>query len=228
MGWGREYKNFGRATHCALGFLFLFCALFATQNIQSQMLEDDGYGKLGFYSNAAAFLAIAFGSIISTGVMSKIGDVNTMILGSFLCVPQMASFILASLKSEHPELQGWLYSPAIVCTVILSASLARGFGEVIMSVAQGKYIADCATESNKGFFFGYFWAIFMCSEIFGNMIAAIILGELNQTDFIITMTVCALGATVIFVFIQKPTPQNVVLPNDQYSYQKLSTVIKEH
>jgi hypothetical protein len=38
------------------------------------MLEDDGYGKLGFLSNAVVYLALAFGSIISTGVMNKIGE----------------------------------------------------------------------------------------------------------------------------------------------------------
>ena len=35
------------------------------------MFEDDGFGKLGFYSNAALYLGLGVGSIISTGVLNK-------------------------------------------------------------------------------------------------------------------------------------------------------------
>jgi hypothetical protein len=38
-------------------------------------------------------------------------------------------------------------------------------------------VSDCATAENKGFFFSYFWAIFMMSQIFGNLIAALVLGK---------------------------------------------------
>ena len=146
------------------------------------MLEDDGYGKLGFYSNAAAYLAVAIGCVMSTSLMDKYGEIYLMIIGSFLNIPCMASFILCSLKSESdPEVasSSWYFSELFVYTVILLFSFLRGFGEAILFVASGKYIADCATDSNKGFFFGYFWAIFMGSEVFGNLVAALVLGKLS-------------------------------------------------
>jgi len=74
----------------------------------------------------------------------------------------------------------------------------NGLGEAIMWVAQGKYIADCATENNKGFFFGYFWAYYMSSQIFGNFIAAVILGKISQTAYVIIMTVLTLIAAMLF------------------------------
>ena len=45
---------------------------------------------------------------------------------------------------------------------MISATL-DGLGNAIQWVAQGKYIADCATEKTKGFFFSYFWAYYMAS-----------------------------------------------------------------
>lgn len=45
--------------------------------------------------------------------------------------------------------------------------------------AQGKYIADCATENNKGFFFGFFWACYMGSHVVGDLIYAFVLGDIG-------------------------------------------------
>ena len=98
------------------------------------MLEDDGYGKLGFYSNAALYLALGIGSIIATALMNKIGTIKTIALGSFLCVPFMMSFILSSLPYDNKNLNSFMFSPAIVYTVIIIASFVCGIGESIMWV----------------------------------------------------------------------------------------------
>jgi fucose permease len=96
-----DYKNLGRATLCSLAFFGLFVALNSTQNIQTQMLEDDGFGKLGLYSNAFIYLGVGIGSLISTFVIQRIGEIRGMVLGSFLCVPFMATFLLPSIKIEY-------------------------------------------------------------------------------------------------------------------------------
>jgi MFS family permease len=58
------------------------------------------------------------------------------------------------------------------------SAAVNGVGSGVLWVAQGKYVAECANEGNKGLFFGYFWAFFMASQVFGNLIAALILGPL--------------------------------------------------
>ncbi len=45
-----RYQNLWHVTQIALGFLFLYCAFNSSQNIQSLIMEQDGFGKLGFYS----------------------------------------------------------------------------------------------------------------------------------------------------------------------------------
>lgn len=50
-----------------------------------------------------------------------------------------------------------------------------GIGNSLVWPAQGKFIAECADESTKGFFYGYFWAFYMSSQIIGNIIGAVVL-----------------------------------------------------
>lgn len=40
-------------------------------------------------------------------------------------------------------------------------------------------MSDCATEETKGFFFSYFWAFYMSSQIFGSLIAVYCLNTMN-------------------------------------------------
>jgi len=51
-----DYLNFGKAFMCSLGFLGLYTAIYSAQNIQTVIFNKDGYGNLGFYSNAIAYL----------------------------------------------------------------------------------------------------------------------------------------------------------------------------
>ena len=99
------------------------------------MFEDDGFGKLGFYSNAALYLGLGVGSILSTGVLNKIGDVRSMVFGAFLCFPWMLSFLLPALKGENPDYTSWLFNHYFVYLVIISLSFINGIGEALLWVA---------------------------------------------------------------------------------------------
>jgi MFS family permease len=127
-----------------------------------------------------------------------------MVFGAFLCFPWMLSFLLPALKGEHPEYTSWLFNHNFVYLVIISLSFINGIGEALLWVAQGKYISDCASEYNKGFFYSYFWAYYMSSQIFGNYIAGLVLGKLTQSSYVIMMSVLTLGATLLFIFLGNP------------------------
>ena len=90
-------------------------------------------------------------------------------------------------------------------------------------VAQGKYVGECANDEFKGFFFGYFWAFFMASQVFGNLIAALILGPLSQSTYYIVMTIVAFSGASIFLFLRKPlkyTNEVVLSCNSESKYVK--------
>ncbi len=121
------------------------------------------------------------GSLFATPVMHRVGPQLCMILGSVLdCVWIVASLIpVMKMKHEKDPLNKGIEPPfyfteAFVYFITFFTSVMGGLGESVQWVAQGKFIADCATETTKGFFFGYFWAYYMASQIFGNIFSAIV------------------------------------------------------
>ena len=51
-----DYLNFPKAFLCSFCFLGIYTAVYSAQNIQGVLFDKDGYGVLGFYSNAIAYL----------------------------------------------------------------------------------------------------------------------------------------------------------------------------
>lgn len=51
----------------------------------------------------------------------------------------------------------------------------------------------CASPTTKGFYFGYFWAMYMSSEIIGNWVGSILILESSGPNFFLVM-----GGTMIF------------------------------
>ncbi len=91
--------------------------------------------------------------------------------------------------------------------IIISA--ASGFMGALLWVAEGKYISECASEETKGFYFSYFWMFYMQSQVFGNLIAALILGEMDQISFFTIMSIIAFAASISFAFLRKPNKEDV-------------------
>jgi MFS family permease len=143
------------------------------------VFDKDGYGSLGFYSNAMDYIAQGTGSVFCVFIMEKIGDIKSMAYSSCICLPFLACLIFPALKSENLNSNNFFLSKGFVFPVILITSLANGFGEGIAQPASGKFIADCATENTKGFYFAFFWSFYMGSQVFGNLIAAFVLGDLD-------------------------------------------------
>lgn len=102
-----------------------------------------------------------------------------MAYASLLNIPAMLLLILPALKSENLDSDNVFLSNGFVYTVILITAWFNGFGQGVAQPASGKYISDCATEKTKGFYFAYFWSFYMGSQVFGNLIAAFVLGELD-------------------------------------------------
>lgn len=124
----KDYINMTRASLCCFGFLCLYIALYSAQNIQSLILDDDGYGKLGFYSNAVSYVAQAIGSIGAMAVMEKYGDRKSMSWGSILCVPFIICLLSPALKNDYKDSNSFFFSTGFVYTIILIFSFSNGIG----------------------------------------------------------------------------------------------------
>jgi len=164
-------------------------------------MEETGFDKLGFYQLAIVYLCLGTGSLIAKPIMTLVGGPQRcMMIGSFLD----ALWILASVSAATGT-----FSDGFIFTVTSVTSVLAGFGEALQWVAQGKYVADCACLQNKGFFFGYFWAFYMASQVFGSLLAAVVLQHSDLITFYLLMAVVAGASVVVFYFLKDPHPFEV-------------------
>ena len=101
-----------------------------------------------------------------------------MMWASLFAIPFIVSLLLPAYRSLDLTSDAWYFQEGFVYAVILFTSLLNGLGEGV-SQASGTYISDCAIEQNKGFYFALFWSFYMGSQVFGNLIAAFVLGNID-------------------------------------------------
>lgn len=169
-------------------------------------MDNSGYEKLGFFSLSLLYFCLGAGSLISTTVMNKIGVKQCMAIGAVFDAIWILSLIFPFLKRENEGNKSVIYSDGFIYVTTIMSSIFDGLGNSIQWVAQGKYIADCATEKTKGFFFGYFWAYYMASQIAGNFLAALVIRGYSQIVFYMTMATFSIVSAVIFMFLKDPIP----------------------
>jgi MFS family permease len=136
--------------------------------------------------------------------MEKLGNVRTMAWGSVLCMTFVVSLIIPAIKSEDLANENFFLSKAFVYPLMLIASIATGVGEGIAHPAASKYITDCTTEDTKGFYFAFFWSFYMGSQVFGNLLAAYVLGYFDQRIYVIIISVVGTLATSLLFFMKSP------------------------
>ena len=115
-------------------------------------------------------------------------------------------FLLPSYYAESLDKgkMPWYLNKTFIKVLMIVTAGINGIGAGILWVAQGKYISTCASEQNKGFYNGYFWAIMVSSFVFGNIIGVVVLkdGSKKSTLFEIfaalavigSLTFCTLGS----------------------------------
>lgn len=106
------------------------------------------------------------------------------------------------------ESESYWLSQNFITIVLLITSLFNGLGEGVSQPASGTYISDCATEHNKGFYYALFWAFYMGSQVFGNLIAALVLDSLDQRYYVAIMTCLAVMSCFLFFMLKAPIVQH--------------------
>ena len=88
--------------------------------------------------------------------------------------------------------------------MIIVTAILNGVGAGILWVSQAEYVTLCATEETKGFYFSYFFIIFMISQIAGNLGAAFMLRDHGQPPYYILMTGLSLAGCLLFLLQRAP------------------------
>ena len=128
---------------------------------------------------------------------------------SLLNLPFIIAMILPALNMHKPDHSGggFFLSDGFVYPVIILTTFFNGYGQGIAQPASGKFISDCATEKSKGFFFAYFWAFYMGSQVVGSFISGLLFS--SETDkspylYVIIMTIILSLSVLLLFFLKLP------------------------
>jgi hypothetical protein len=62
----------------------------------------------------------------------------------------------------------------------------------------------CASQETKGFYFGYFWALYQSAQIFGNLIGAFLVKYTSGTLFFLIMSLIMVIPVFLFLTLNIP------------------------
>jgi MFS family permease len=144
-----------------MGFVIIFTAYLATQNVASQAMRDFGFENIGFYSVASVYGSYSITSLFCSPLVKKLGAKKSLCLASMCFTIWIVTFILPAMSYDRKdeEIVPWYLKKPFINTMLILSSIICGAGNSIIWVAHGSYISECATDLNKGLFNGFFWII---------------------------------------------------------------------
>ena len=81
---------------------------------------------------------------------------------------------------------------------------------------KAKYLSECASDENKGFYNSYFWGFLMSSNILGSVIAAYLTKRgVRQSTLFILFAIMAILGSLLFCFLRAPQQGEPHVDNDQ-------------
>jgi len=170
-------------------------------------MEDDGLGSFGYYILATLNFSATISSFVSSATIKKMGLYTSFFVASMCHFCTCFAQILPAYRLNYPGRNKFFESTTTIEVTLLLAAVINGFGVGVIQTAIGIYIAECATPSTKGFYYGLFWFFYMMSMTVGSLIGAFVLTEgVNETFFYIVLASMALVASISFLFLRKPIP----------------------
>ena len=168
-----KHPHFWKATYCSIMFLLVYSPQNIVLNIMSGLLEKH-FGTLGFATDATLYLSQTLGALIGPSIIKKMGMKKIFIIGgvcfSLILIVQILPSWYSYLEdnpAEKLKVDGKWYSFLVdhtfICVILVMSSVISGCGLSWLWICQGEYMTMCATDSTKGFYFGYFWVWYMSS-----------------------------------------------------------------
>ena len=167
-------------------------------------MKDLGFDKLGFYSLSVLYVMSTIGSFLNAPLVTRLGPKYSMFWGA-LCYFFWIICSLFPATSTYDNGRGlFIFKSGFIYTIMIFSAGVNGLGASILWVGQGNYIAQCASEENKGRFFSLFWFIFMWQQIVGNLLGAFVLGSFSKVVFFIIMSILSFVGSMTFLFLRTP------------------------
>lgn len=130
----------------SIGFLLLFTSFNTAQSLAGQVLSDNNFGNLGFYSLSVLYLVFGFSCFVSLPIVKHLGQKKCLIIGALCYTFYVSTFILPAFKTQNPASDSLFLRKQFIVPVILFAAAINGFGASILWVAEGDYLSNCAND----------------------------------------------------------------------------------
>jgi hypothetical protein len=140
-------KNFFHVAYIGSGFVIIFTAYLATQNVASQAMRNFGFENIGFYSVASVYGSYSITSLFCSPLVKKLGAKYSLCLASSFFTVWIITFILPAMRfdrtSDGQEVESlpFFLQTGFINTMIILASIIGGAGNSIIWVAHGSYIS---------------------------------------------------------------------------------------
>ena len=146
--------------HMSLGFLFVFFGFSTAQNFVVPL-----FGNIGSLSLGVLYFVFTFVLLAGPPLMNRVGGPKrAMVIGA-------SGYVLYSCSLIY------LWVPTIML-----GSVVIGVSAALLWTGQGTFMAHNSTDSNSGTLSGYFWAMLMASNLFGNVSASLLIRALGKSD----------------------------------------------
>ena len=210
-----------RLMKLAVGFLLLYTAYFSTANVLSLVLQQNGYGSLGFYSVGMVYISWGIGGIFSTTIVKRLGPKLSIFLGSFSNAVWIFSHIATIFLRDQ-----WIQP--LVWALVFAASMFNGFFNGPMWVAAVRYVFDCAvSKDNYAYCLSVFWVFFVSSQIVGNSLASYVFFRWNQLSFFCITGSLATAASFYFCQLAYEKDKVVDLEENLLEKEERAAPLKE-
>ena len=209
-----DFANLSYATALGLLFMAVYIPNCCTVNLASTINEENGFGPLGFIMIGSMYLGLMIGSFICVAMTVKIGVKKTFTLGGVLL--STMAFVQMMVYINDDAMHG------LISFGLIIGSMASGFGQALMWIAQGEYIGKCATAKTQGFYVGYFWALYNISQAVGNLLGGDLLADVSGTIFFLTMGMAMAVISLGFLCLGDPTPLEAESAHEEEEEDKRS------
>jgi hypothetical protein len=201
-----KYLNLDRVVVMSLGFFIIMNATGILQNIIPTLMDDNGFGKLGYFSTGICFAVFAVSSLFMAPQIKYFGDAGSMIIGSITYCFFTGSQLLAVLQFKYIDNETWasLYWPIYVSQIVMA--MVCGWGNALLFVCSSKYVNECANEGNKGLYNSLLWTGNVGAQISGNLIAAFVIPALSQAAYLEICLLLNILVCFFFILVKPPRP----------------------
>ena len=191
--------------------MWVYIPFYCAENILTDLLRKNGFDSLGFMLLGVLYLFQMLSSFFAPSVCHLIGlkwsfIVGGMTLSAFVLIQILPAWRKVQQDSgEKPtDVQSFFERQTVCVCFLYLANIITGSGTGPMWTAQGDFMTLCSTENSVGFYFSIFWTFYMFSQIFGNLVGALIITRTSGPMFFLILGIIMVSGTLMFLFVRPP------------------------